>query len=189
MTFDGVASTYYGAGNVENQVAAPADEITFTASFDDGSGTELAADAELVLTLNNGVAVALSRSEVEGEELTLVGSYTVQADNSEDTLNSDGSYFALDVSNIDASGVTDISGNKADTSNLLDAVNIAEVFIYKRASAFDAVYVESSQTVSFVFDETLSDDSIAGWIDGLDASDGFKRAGWYGCQHRNYCGR
>lgn len=138
-------------------------------------GTELADDAELVLTLNNGVNVTLTKSVVAGEGLVLVGQY--QVDPGDDTVDADGD-INLEVVSVDADGVFDVAGNQTDGTGALAKVDLGDgVIIDTIAPALDQlVYNSSSQELVFVFKElldagniTANKTAIIGALDGVSA--------------------
>ena len=113
-----VLKTLDYVGNPDVRVGT-GDVLEFLAVFTDAdpeSGAALAADAEMILTLSNGVAVTLERSDTSGEELQLKGSYLVA--NEDDTFDGNGAETTLSVASLDMSGVRDLSGNLADSDNV-----------------------------------------------------------------------
>ena len=147
--------------------------IGFKAIFTDpvaATGTEIADDAEMLLTLNNGASVTLEKSTVSGQELYLVGTYKVAAQ--DDTLDESGE-LALDVVAIDASSVLDVAGNKADSTGALSKVSLAEdVVVDTIAPQLDQVIFNSTDSeLVFVFQEKLSDASISENSKSLESLD------------------
>ena len=115
----------------------------------------------MVLTLNNGASVTLGKSQVTGEELNLVGTYKVSAQ--DDTLNEAGE-IALDIVSIDATGVLDVAGNLADATDALTKKDLGstDIIVDTIAPALDQVlYNSTSNDLVLVFKELLSTDSIA----------------------------
>jgi hypothetical protein len=164
VTFDDETALVLNKVSFDGTVAARVGEggnIGFQAVFTDPSsatGTELADDAELVLTLNNGISVTLEKSE--DDSLTLVGTYKVQAQ--DDTLDENGE-IALDIVSIDTSGVSDVAGNLADATDALTKKDLGstDVIVDTIAPSIDQVlYNSADQELVFVFKELLSTDSI-----------------------------
>lgn len=164
VTYDGQPNARIGEGQ----------SIGFKALFTDpvpATGSELADDAELVLTLNNGVNVTLTKSSEVGEELYLVGAYKVQAQ--DDTLDENGE-IGLEIVSVDAGEVYDVAGNKADATSALSKVDLGEyaVILDTIAPQVDQVIFNSSESeLVFVFKELLSESSItssSSIMQGLD---------------------
>lgn len=151
------------------------DAVEFLAVFTDAnpnSGAALAADAEMILTLSNGVAVTLDRSDTVGEELQLKGSYLVA--NEDDTFDGDGAETTLSVASLDMSSVRDISGNLADSDNVADSVKelSSNVVVDTIVPVLDQVlFSTQDNALKFVFDELLGDSSLEGAIDDLELLD------------------
>ena len=142
--------------------------IKFQAVFTDADN-ELADDAQMVLTLNNGVSVTMTKSSEDGEELYLVGELDVVSGQGMDTFD-DGVYVALDVDNIDASDVRDDAGNEAASDDLLDTVDLGSLKVDTVAPTLQqAVLNTVTNEMIFVFDEILADASIASLITEIDA--------------------
>ena len=83
--------------------------IKFQAEFTDAN-SELADDAQMVLTLNNGASVTMTKSSAGGEELFMVGSWML-------FLGKTWTRYLmvatmLEVDNIDVSDVRDDAGNE-----------------------------------------------------------------------------
>ena len=153
ISFDGDTAERIGEGAI----------IGFKAVFTDplaATGTELADDAELVLTLNNGVNVTLGKSKVTGEELYLVGEYKVAAQ--DDTLDASGE-VALDILSVDASAALDVAGNKVDVTGALAKVTLStDVIVDTIAPQLDQVIFDSNDgELVFVFQELLDPTSIS----------------------------
>ena len=170
---DGVApilATLDYVGDPDARVAT-GDVLEFLAVFTDTkpeSGAELAADAEMVLTLSNGVAVTLSHSDTSGEELHLKGSYVVAIE--DDTFDADGAETTLSVASFDASDVRDLSGNLAVSDNSNAALkNLSnKVTVDTIVPELDQVlFITQENALKFVFDELLSDSSLQGAIEDL----------------------
>lgn len=151
------------------------DVLDFLAVFTDTnpvSGAALAADAEMILTLSNGVAVTLERSDTSGEELQLKGSYVVA--NEDDTFSSNGAETTLTVASLDMSGVRDLSGNLADSDTVADSVKelSSDVVIDTIVPELDQVLFSTQENaLKFVFDELLGDSALQGAIDDLELLD------------------
>jgi len=163
ITFNGDPDARTGEGGT----------IGFKAIFTDpvaATGTEIADDAEMLLTLNNGASVTLEKSTKPGEELYLVGTYKVAAQ--DDTLDESGE-LALDVVAIDASSVLDVAGNKADATGALSKVSLAkDVVVDTIAPQLDQVIFNSTDSeLVFVFQEKLSADSISENSKSLESLD------------------
>ena len=143
--------------------------IKFQAIFTDAD-SELADDAQMVLTLNNGASVTMTKSLETGEELYLVGELDVVASQGMDTFNADGVYVSLDVDNIDVSDVRDDAGNEAASDALLDTVDLGLIKVDTIAPTLQqAVLNTGTNEMIFVFDEILADASIASLITEIDA--------------------
>jgi hypothetical protein len=135
------------------------DEIKFTALVTDA---DLADGAEMILSLNNGGSVTMTKPADVSDALYLVGTYTVAT--GQDTLLADGSYELLTVATIDASGVRDVSGNAVvqDASDLALAVDISEIKVDAIAPTIQGVIFDASENdVIIVFDEMLTDETTA----------------------------
>lgn len=158
-------------GAVDDPATADVDEtiIKFQAVFTDAGG-ELADDAQMVLTLNNGASVTMTKSQETGEDLYLVGELDVVSGQGMDTFDADGAYVALDVDNIDVSDVRDEAGNEAASDALLDAVDFGLLEIDTIAPNLQqAVLNTGTNEMIFVFDEILSEASITSLITAIDA--------------------
>jgi hypothetical protein len=152
------SETWVGAG----------DTVNFKAEFTEAD-SGLASDASMVLTLNNGASVTMTKSSVVGEELFLTGALPIVAGQNLDTL-FDGGYAALDVSNIDVSDVRDDAGNVAASDGLLATVDLGPVKVDTIAPTLQQALLNTvSNEMVFLFDEILSDTSIANLISGVDA--------------------
>ena len=157
-------------GATDDPATADVDEtiIKFQAVFTDADN-ELADDAQMVLTLNNGVSVTMTKSSEDGEELYLVGELDVVSGQGMDTFD-DGVYVALDVDNIDVSDVRDDAGNEAASDDLLDTVDLGSLKVDTVAPTLQqAVLNTVTNEMIFVFDEILADASIASLITEIDA--------------------
>ena len=144
------------------------DTIAFKALFTDADSV-LADDAEMVLSLNNGASVTLTKSTQTGEDMYLVGSLAIEADKNLDTL-FDGGYDALDVSNVDVSDVRDDAGNLAADENLLATVNLGDMKVDTIAPTLQqALYNSTTQEMVFLFDEILSTDAITSLKTAINA--------------------
>ena len=157
-------------GPTDDATTTAVDEtiIKFQAEFTDAN-SELADDAQMVLTLNNGASVTMTKSSVVGEELFMVGELDVVSGQNMDTL-FDGGYDLLEVDNIDVSDVRDDAGNEAASDALLDAVNLKPLTVDTIAPTLQqAVLNTTSNEMTFVFDEILSDASITSLITAIDA--------------------
>ena len=157
-------------GATDDPATADVDEtvIKFQAVFTDAGG-ELADDAQMVLTLNNGASVTMTKSEEADEDLYLVGELDVVAGQAMDTFDADGAYVALDVDNIDVSDVRDEAGNEAASDDLLDTVDFGLLEIDTIAPKLQqALLNTSSNEMVFLFDEILSDASITSLITAID---------------------
>ena len=169
-----VLKTLDYVGNPDARVGT-GDVLEFLAVFTDAdpeSGAALAADAEMILTLSNGVAVTLKRSDAAGEELQLKGSYLVA--NEDDTFDGNGAETTLSVASLDMSGVRDLSGNLADSDNVADSVKelSSDVVVDTIVPELDQVLFSTQENaLKFVFDELLSDSSLQDAIVDLEAID------------------
>ena len=135
--------------------------IKFQAVFTDAD-SELADDAQMVLTLNNGASVTMTKSLEVGEELYLVGELDVVAGQAMDTFNADGVYVSLDVDNIDVSDVRDDAGNEAASDALLDTVDLGLIKVDTIAPTFQKALLNTgTNEMIFVFFEILADASIS----------------------------
>jgi hypothetical protein len=174
---DGVAPILHTldyVGDPDSRVGT-GDVLEFLAVFTDTkpeSGAELAADAEMVLTLSNGVSVTLRHSDTLGEELQLKGSYVVAEE--DDTFGGDGAETKLSVASFDASDVRDLSGNLAVSDNSNAALkNLSNgVIVDTIVPELDQVlFITQENALKFVFDELLSESSLKGAIDDLELLD------------------
>jgi hypothetical protein len=151
------------------------DVLEFLAVFTDtnpDSGAALAADAEMILTLSNGVAVTLERSDTSGEELQLKGSYLVAKE--DDTFDGNGAETTLSVASLDMGGLRDLSGNLADSDTVADSVKelSSAVVIDTIVPELDQVLFSTQENaLKFVFDELLGDSALQGAIDDLELLD------------------
>ena len=169
-----VLKTLDYVGNPDARVGT-GDVLEFLAVFTDtkpDSGAALAADAEMILTLSNGVAVTLERSDATGEELQLKGSYVVA--NEDDTFDGNGAETTLSVASLDMSGVRDLSGNLADSDNVAGSVKelSSDVVVDTIVPELDQVLFSTQENaLKFVFDELLGDTSLQSAIDDLELLD------------------
>ena len=149
----------------------PGDKIRFTAEFTDDSSTVIADDAEMVLTLNNGASVTLTKSQETGEEdFFLAGTLNIASGQDLDTLVGDQGYVPLAVTNIDVSGVRDDAGNQADEDALLSKVTIDDVIIDTKAPTLEQALLNTTDgTMTFLFDEVLASSSIDTLKTAIDA--------------------
>ena len=155
----------------EPSPVGPGDNIRFTAEFTDDSSTVIADDAEMVLTLNNGASVTLTKSQETGEEdFFLAGTLNIASGQDLDTLVGDQGYVPLAVTNIDVSGVRDDAGNQADEDALLSKVTIDDVIIDTKAPTLQQALLNTTDgTMTFLFDEVLASSSIDTLKTAIDA--------------------
>ena len=144
--------------------------FSFEAIFTDNAATddgELADDAELVLTLNNGAEVTLTKSAVVGEKMYLIGDYTVQV--GDDTVVG-GTLVDLAVAAVDFSSVRDLSGNLASDSYVASAISIGTTKIDTVDPILaNVIYDIGDSELVFLFEDLLDTASANAMITALDA--------------------